>query len=66
MSTITGTWRGTYTAVSEDGTEGRTKSFDMVLTEDEDEEFFGEILDTSESYKLIKPNPILRLAIMVN
>jgi len=49
MSTITGKWRGTNTSVSEDGVEGRTKSFDMVLTEEEDDEFTGEIIDTSES-----------------
>jgi len=47
MSTISGKWRGTYTSVSEDGTEGRTKSFEMTIVE-EDEEFTGEIVDTSE------------------
>ena len=49
MSAITGKWAGTYTAVSEDGTEGETKSFDMVLTEEEDDEFTGEIVDSSDS-----------------
>lgn len=53
MSTISGKWAGTYTPVSEDGTEGRTKSFDMVLIEEEDDEFTGEIVDTSE----ISQNP---------
>ena len=49
MSAITGKWRGSYTAVAEDGSEGKTKSFDMVLVEEEDDEFSGEIVDTSES-----------------
>jgi len=49
MSTISGKWKGTYIYVAEDGTEGKTKSFDMVLTEEDDDEFTGEIVDTSES-----------------
>lgn len=47
MSLISGKWKGSYTPVSEDGSEGRTKSFEMVLVEEEDE-FEGEIIETSE------------------
>ena len=49
MSTISGKWKGTYIYVSEDGTEGKSKSFDMILREEEDDEFTGEIVDTSEN-----------------
>ncbi len=49
MSTISGKWKGTYIYVSEDGTEGKSKSFDMILREEEDDEFAGEIVDTSEN-----------------
>ena len=45
---ISGKWEGTYTFVSEDGNEGNTKSFEMTMTEEEDEEVSGEITDTSE------------------
>ncbi len=48
MSTISGKWKGTNTLVLEDGSEGRTKSFEMILIEEEDEEVSGEILDTTE------------------
>jgi hypothetical protein len=49
MSAISGKWKGTYIYVAEDGTEGKTKSFDMTLREEEDDEFTGEIVDTSEN-----------------
>jgi len=48
MSTIAGKWKGSYTQVSEDGSKGRTKSFEMILVEDDDDEVSGEILDTTE------------------
>ena len=48
MGTITGKWIGTYTVLAEDGSEERTKSFEMILKEKEDEEFEGEIIDSSE------------------
>ena len=51
MSKISGKWKGTYVTVSEDGDEGRTKSFEMTMTEEEDEEVSGEIVDTSEGNK---------------
>jgi hypothetical protein len=49
MSIISGKWAGTYTTVSEDGTEGETRSFEMILVEEEDDEFIGEFIDSSES-----------------
>ena len=49
MSTISGKWKGSYTFVSEEGTEGRTKSFEMTIIEEEDDEITGEILDTTEN-----------------
>ena len=48
MSTISGKWKGTNTFVSEDGIEGRIKSFEMILVEEEDDEISGEIVDTTE------------------
>ena len=48
MSTISGKWKGTNTLVLEDGSKGRTKSFEMILVEEEEEEVSGEILDTTE------------------
>ncbi len=49
MSPISGKWKGTYTVVTEEGSEGRTKSFEMIIKEEEDDEITGEIIDTSES-----------------
>ena len=49
MSTISGKWKGTNTFVSEDGIEGRIKSFEMILVEEEEDEISGEIVDTTEA-----------------
>jgi len=54
MSIISGKWAGTYTTVSEDGTEGETKRFDMILTEEEDDEFTGEIFDSNQKHEAAK------------
>lgn len=48
MSTLFGKWKGSYTQVFEDGSEGKTKNFEMTLVEEEDEELSGEIIDISE------------------
>ncbi len=49
MGTISGKWKGTYTFVPEDGSQGRTKSFEMTIREEDDEEVSGEIVDISDN-----------------